>query len=54
MKKLWKKIKAFLRKIKTKFLNKKKAKEINERILVLIDKINELREKLHIDGGDDE
>lgn len=52
MKKLWEKIKAFLRKIKTKFLNKKKAKEINERILTLIDKINELREKLHIDGGD--
>lgn len=54
MKKLWEKIKAFLRKIKTKFLNKKKAKEINERILTLIDKINELMEKLHIDGGDGE
>ena len=52
MKKLWEKIKALLRKIKNKFLNKKKVKEINERILSLIDKIDELMKKLNIDGGD--
>lgn len=54
MKKLWEKIKTFLRMIKIKFLFKKKAKEINEQVLVLIDKINEVMKDLHIDGGDGE